>query len=35
MTLTHIRQSEQITWVSADHLPDVDKTVLVTLVGDD
>ena len=35
MSLSTIRQSEQITWVSADHFPDVDKTVLVTLVGDD
>lgn len=35
MSLATIRQSEQITWVSADHLPDVDETVMVTLQGDD
>lgn len=36
MSLSTIRQTEQITWVSADHhLPDVDETVLVTLLGDD
>lgn len=35
MTLAQIRQPEQITWVSAEHLPDVDETVLVTLLGDD
>ena len=35
MTLAQIRQPEQITWVSAEHQPDVDETVLVTLLGDD
>ena len=35
MNASHIRQTEQITWVSAEHLPDVDKTVQVTLIGDD
>lgn len=35
MTAQPIRQTEQITWVSADHLPDVDQTVQVTLQGDD
>lgn len=35
MTLSSIRQTVQITWVSAEHLPDVDETVLVTLEGSD
>lgn len=35
MSLSTIRQTEQITWVSAEHLPDVDQTVQVTLLGDD
>ena len=29
MSLSTIRQTEQITWVSAEHLPDVDQTVQV------